>query len=418
MKHAAHGRKLTILWLFLFSFLSLTISFNRIEARAEVTLTREIKDYEIKYKYFYGDYYEYHGKAKVVKVAPQITEMKYTFDGAVTPQIEAIIVPPTVKNIPDFGIYELPNLKYIIFLSNKTTLDPYAIRRCPKLVNIAAPMDSPAYKLALAEKIPVTTKTTPTFSKSKVFLLPSDKASMPLYNATGVQYSSSNPKIVTVDQNGKIKAKKKGSAVIKAKVGNATFSYKVKVYKKKQNERVKQIKKEEGLKSKKKSKLQKIMAAHDWLIRNVKYNYKGYLKRRVPRSSHTAQGALIKKRCVCDGYAKAFKKIMDSIKVPCKVVYGTGHGEGHAWNMVKVGGKWYHIDVTWDDPIIYGSNPEGNTTPHYTYFLKSTAYMKKNGHRFRTSRYPKCKSKKYDKKGLSSTGLYDSRGAYISYYNW
>ena len=24
----------------------------------------------------------------------------------------------------------------------------------------------------------------------------------------------------------------------------------------------------------------------------------------------------------------------------------------HIWNLIKIDGKWYHVDVTWDDPIM------------------------------------------------------------------
>lgn len=43
----------------------------------------------------------------------------------------------------------------------------------------------------------------------------------------------------------------------------------------------------------------------------------------------------------------------------------------HTWNMVKVDGNWYHVDITWDDPT-------GANTLRYTYFLVSDAQIKKN----------------------------------------
>ena len=70
--------------------------------------------------------------------------------------------------------------------------------------------------------------------------------------------------------------------------------------------------------------------------------------------------------------------------------------------MVKLGKNWYHVDVTWDDPIVSGSN--SNTNIYYTYFLKSTKYMKKD-HSFSVSAYPKCISKQYDNISLRHGNL-------------
>ena len=60
--------------------------------------------------------------------------------------------------------------------------------------------------------------------------------------------------------------------------------------------------------------------------------------------------------------------------IDCVLVTGTANGGGHAWNQVKVDGKWYNIDVTWDDPIYYWG---GTLTPIlvYDYFLVSDSVI-------------------------------------------
>ena len=61
---------------------------------------------------------------------------------------------------------------------------------------------------------------------------------------------------------------------------------------------------------------------------------------------------------VCAGYALAFKSLCDELDIPCVVVDGdaksTAQGEpgGHMWNYVMVDGKWYAVDVTWNDPYV------------------------------------------------------------------
>ena len=85
-------------------------------------------------------------------------------------------------------------------------------------------------------------------------------------------------------------------------------------------------------------------------------------------------GALVKKESVCEGYAKSFKYLMDSVEIPCVIVAGEGTNsegstENHAWNYVELDGKWYAIDCTWDDPIIIGGGKLSNSAK-YKYFLK------------------------------------------------
>lgn len=52
---------------------------------------------------------------------------------------------------------------------------------------------------------------------------------------------------------------------------------------------------------------------------------------------------------VCDGYSKAFKMLCDKNSIPCIIVVGYAGNVGHAWNYVKMNGRWYATDATWDD---------------------------------------------------------------------
>ena len=60
----------------------------------------------------------------------------------------------------------------------------------------------------------------------------------------------------------------------------------------------------------------------------------------------------------------AFYRLMTEMDIPCRIVSGTADGGSHAWNIVKMDGEWYNVDVTWDDEDMANSY-------NYTYFLKS-----------------------------------------------
>ncbi len=82
------------------------------------------------------------------------------------------------------------------------------------------------------------------------------------------------------------------------------------------------------------------------------------------RSIYTMYGALVNQKAVCDGYAHALQYLLYRAGIPCIRVTGNSKGEGHAWNMVKLSDKWYHVDATWDDPII----KDVNDFAGYSYF--------------------------------------------------
>ncbi len=111
---------------------------------------------------------------------------------------------------------------------------------------------------------------------------------------------------------------------------------------------------------------QKVKAIHDYLVLNTKYDtaINGDV-------TYTAYGTIINKTSVCDGYAKSFEMFMDALGIPCWRVTGKGNGGNHAWNKVMVGGKYYNVDVTWDDPV-----PDRAGYVSYKYFLISDTSLR------------------------------------------
>ena len=124
--------------------------------------------------------------------------------------------------------------------------------------------------------------------------------------------------------------------------------------------------------------IQKVKAIHDWLVSNVEYDEEGYSAGSISDESHTAAGLFKNRKAVCDGYANAFKEMAEYAGFETVVITGVGidsnnNVESHAWNQVKIDGKWYNIDVTWDDPVTSGSFGFDNI--RYTYFLIPDSIM-------------------------------------------
>ena len=106
--------------------------------------------------------------------------------------------------------------------------------------------------------------------------------------------------------------------------------------------------------------LEKALFFHDWLatenhyapdsVRVPECNDKGeFLGLKYPNYCHSAYGALMKGEAVCQGYALAYKLLLDEAEVECTAV--TSDQLNHMWNAVSFdGNRWYYVDVTWDDP--------------------------------------------------------------------
>ena len=140
---------------------------------------------------------------------------------------------------------------------------------------------------------------------------------------------------------------------------------------------IEQIKDEIVLRIGQKSDYEKIKLVHDYLVESIEYD-----KTVSGEHIYNIYGALISKKCVCEGYAKAFQYLMNEVGIDNTIVIGTGTNsnnetENHAWNYVKLDGNWYAIDVTWDDPIVIGGGKLSPESKH-RYFLKGNQTISKN----------------------------------------
>ena len=108
-----------------------------------------------------------------------------------------------------------------------------------------------------------------------------------------------------------------------------------------------------------KTDYQKVKAIYDYICSNVTYDHDN-LNDESYSLKYTAYAALINKTAVCQGYASLFYRLALDTGVDTRVISGEAGGP-HAWNIVKLNGKYYNLDSTWD---------AGRST--YAYFLKNT----------------------------------------------
>ncbi len=87
---------------------------------------------------------------------------------------------------------------------------------------------------------------------------------------------------------------------------------------------------------------------HDWLLDRVSYDKAALSNSADHRYAWGIDGAFSKGKAVCEGYAKAMQLLMFTAGIECGIVLGETD-KAHAWNVVKIGGHWYHLDPTHND---------------------------------------------------------------------
>jgi len=112
----------------------------------------------------------------------------------------------------------------------------------------------------------------------------------------------------------------------------------------------------------------KILYLHDYFVREFTYD-----DTLTIRDAYTL---FTEKTGVCQAYMLGLIAACEAMGIESTPV--TSDEMKHAWNQVKIDGKWYHVDFTWDDSDAVVLN----SATCYTYFLRSDGYMyEEDGHR-------------------------------------
>lgn len=113
------------------------------------------------------------------------------------------------------------------------------------------------------------------------------------------------------------------------------------------------------------SDVQKARALHDYLAQHVEYD--------TTYQNHNAYHALVEGRAVCQGYSLAYAALLEKAGIEADYCMAS-ESMNHMWNYVKIDDAWYHVDVTWDDPLHDRAGYVG-----HKYFLVSDGEMGKEG---------------------------------------
>ncbi|MDO4330925.1 MAG: transglutaminase domain-containing protein [Lachnospiraceae bacterium] len=147
---------------------------------------------------------------------------------------------------------------------------------------------------------------------------------------------------------------------------------------------------------------EKELYIHDFICETIRYD-----KLKKPYS-HEIIGPLGQGVGVCEGIAKTVKVLCDALGIWCIVVISEANPEKkikyrHAWNVVRIGDKYYHLDATFDNTL------GRKETARYDYFNLDDGRIFRD-HEPVIDRVPACSdgdSFYYKEKKLSFTKLED-----------
>ncbi len=112
--------------------------------------------------------------------------------------------------------------------------------------------------------------------------------------------------------------------------------------------------------------VEKVLAIHEWVVRECEYDYQNYLNGTIPMSSYAKEGVIKNHIAVCNGYTLAMNYLLEKYGVNYYKV--DSDDMNHTWNVVEINGEYYHVDSTWND-LGKDENDEGRF--YHKYFLKS-----------------------------------------------
>lgn len=115
---------------------------------------------------------------------------------------------------------------------------------------------------------------------------------------------------------------------------------------------------------------------------------------------------------VCAGYSIAYKEAMDRLGIECDIV---NEPRVHSWNVIKIDGEWYPLDLTWDAVEIQQQKNNPNNSPPYqiSWFGQNSIFNKYKNHNAQGE--PKIPNNCFDPQLIAESLKKVSGDKYISF---
>jgi len=144
------------------------------------------------------------------------------------------------------------------------------------------------------------------------------------------------------------------------------------------------------------------LLAHENIIKLIDYDSIGLdiqekdsERHNKPDNLRSIYGVFVEEKAVCAGYARAYQYLLNRLGIECAYVKGQClDGEWHAWNIVRLEGDYYYVDVTFDDRSNTDERKNSKAGVSYDYFCITTAELLKSRNISKADLYPVCTATK------------------------
>lgn len=139
------------------------------------------------------------------------------------------------------------------------------------------------------------------------------------------------------------------------------------------------------------SNFDKALLVHDKVASSIEYD-----KTLSNQWRNDVYGGLINNYASCLGYSKTYQYLMCRLSIDTLMAYGYGGDEQHAWNVINLDGKYYHVDTTFNDSSKTSDVIDGYTKVQHEYTFLSDAEITKShevlSEEFGSYKLPECDS--------------------------
>ena len=125
---------------------------------------------------------------------------------------------------------------------------------------------------------------------------------------------------------------------------------------------------------------------HDYIVNHAKYDSDRSDRNITTYKSDIVYGPLFEGYAICGGYTDLMELFLEKMNIKSFKV----SSDNHVWNAINLGTRWYHLDLTWDDPV----SSDGGDYLEHNYFMINTSRLldlEKTQHNFNQERYPELR---------------------------
>lgn len=135
---------------------------------------------------------------------------------------------------------------------------------------------------------------------------------------------------------------------------------------------------------------------HDFIVRTCEYDTAAAKRKDSSPLARTAYSVLVRHLAVCEGYSMAYRLLLKRVGIESEEVLSDAMN--HCWNYVRLGDSWYHVDVTWDDPVFSGPRPSDDTVSRDNFLMSDVRARETKHHGWNVRGLPAAADTAFDRR--------------------